>query len=73
MTKTKLIAKVGKVTFLCGTVEEAIARVNSESAKWYAAGLCELSDASDWNIWSNRRTATGGRRHVANIQNGSVQ
>jgi hypothetical protein len=72
MKTNKLWVKVGRVAFTCNTIEEAANRVKMFFQNWYSAGLCNQSDVNDWNIWSNRRTKTGGRKHVANIQFGEV-
>ena len=69
----KLWVKVGKVAFTCNTIEEAANRVKLFFQNWYQSGLCHPSDQNDWNVWSNRKTASGGRKHIANIYYGEMQ
>lgn len=69
----KLWVKVGKVAFTCNTIEDAAKRVQLFFQNWYQSGLCSQSDQNDWNVWSNRRNKSGGRKHIANIYYGVMQ
>ena len=67
MKQASYIATIGKIRFKCASVEDSIERVRISFSQWYQSGAVNKSDQSDWNVWSNRRTRTGGRRHVANV------
>ena len=70
--RAKLWVKVGRIAFTCDTIEQAATRVALFFQSWYQSGHCTPSDQSDWNIWSNHKTKTGGRKHIANIYYGEI-
>ena len=66
-TKHPYIATIGNVKFGCNSVDDAIERVKLFFQSWYRAGQVKEWHQSDWNVWSNRKTQTGHKKHIANV------